>query len=124
METAFTKPARVMEFVQMTQINVEQSVLAETARIQVTTEAVEINVSTKIINAMANVHKDTLPVETTNVFKTHQFRTTSHAQRVVFIRMSGHCITTNHAETLVCIGDQTYLKLSLIGILLLQVKFR
>ena len=67
METAFTKHNHVMECVQITQINVEQSVLVETVRTQLTTEAVGMNVSTNTINAKENVHKDTPPVETIDV---------------------------------------------------------
>ena len=67
METAFTKHNHVMECVQITQINVEQCVLVETVRTQLTTEAVGMNVSTSTINAKGNVHKDTPPVETIDV---------------------------------------------------------
>ena len=67
METAFTKHNHVMECVQITQINVEHSVLVETVHTQLTTEAVGMNVSTSTINAKGNVHKDTPPVETIDV---------------------------------------------------------
>ena len=105
MANAFTKPSPVMENVQMILKNVEVGVLLQTAGTPLTTEAVETNVSTNTTNAMENVPKDTHPVETIAVYKNPPLRITSHAAIAVSGRVNGHCISTGHVETLVCIGE-------------------
>ena len=102
MVNAFTKLSNVMEHASMIMKNVEAHVLLQ---IVVTPEAVEINVLTTATNATENAEKDTMLVETIAVFQIHLLNITLHVEEVACIRVTGQPITTDHVETLACIGQ-------------------